>query len=233
MAKETLVTSARWQFGAQLGCCGIGTVARLRANYPTDTRIAKDISEWQSQKSAMVIQGLGEHDVLATRIRMAQRTPWDIVSPVNPTYSLPTHYFTGTAIPVSIQFSAILEKMIQSDNYGIYFMSDNVAGTGDQHDGAFTTRAFAEWLRAENLGTLQTTGPIQSRRTGHDIQGWMVTLHFRNSRVRVKRARAQYREIIKEWNSNEHVKSTGEAGIKLHERERAELANFFSQGWAE
>ena len=230
---STLVCNARWKLGPQLGCCGIGTVARLRANYPDKARIKGSLLKWESQKKPALLARLGDEDRMAEVIKTMNRQPWAGRQPYISAYELPATYFAATALPIELVFTALLEKMIVCSCYGIWFFSDNVTTEGDVHMGAFSTRLFVEWMIQENLGTMQTTGPILSRRTGRNIQGWMVTLNWPNCEARIERERAHLQRLIKEFNSNEHVKSKGQATIKAHEQERKAFARELLTRWAE
>ena len=230
---STLVSNARWKLGPQLGCCGIGTVSRLRANYPTAARIRESLRKWEEQDQPYFLSQMKREDRMDEIIKTMDKQPWAGVQPSLYRYELPTNYFAATALPVEIVFAAILERMITIDCYGIWFLSDNMTELGDVHLGAFATRFFVDWMVQQNLGTMQTTGPIVSRRTGNNIQGWMVTLNWPNCVAQIHRARTELHLLIKEFNSNEHIKSKGQATIKTYEQERKAFARELCAGWTE
>ena len=224
-----LVSQARWQKGGQLGCCGIGTVARLKACYPEPADITRHLLHWREATRPQILRP--RHDSLDVMIKQIQRFPF-IKEVHSTTYGLPSVYFKGTAIPLEMAFASVIDSMLTCENYGLWFLSDNVSGAGDHHSGEFSTRAFVRWCKDKDLGAWQTSGPVTSWRTTRDIQGWIFTMHKKACRSVVEVHKDTLLKMIKEWNSNEQVKSKGQAAIHAHVTESRELTAGFDDAWS-
>ena len=229
-----MIASPQWKLSGQQGCCGIGTVSRLRANYPAPAVIMLAHKLWQERDDARLLDQRHGNDLVA-RVRNIQRFPYDSAIQVSTSiYNLPSNYFAATAVPQDIAYAMVLSQMLSNQNYGIWFLSDNVSGGhGDVHLGEFTTRGFVYWCHNNNLGTMQTTGPQTSRRTRDDIQGWMLTLHWDNCTEKVRTANSALTELIKEWNSDTSIKASGTAIKHQEATRRREFDERIGRAWAE
>ena len=229
------ICSPQWRISGQSGCCGIGTVARLRAVYPKPSVIAKSLIEWEHAPDAKLLN-MNSKRIQTFRMQGAiqeiQRYPYTPPTVAcTPCYLLPTIYFAGTAIDQSMAFGAVLDSMTGKSNYVLWFFSDNVQGYGDVHLGAFSTHEFVLWLINNNLGQMQTSGPVKSKRTHHNIQGWLFTMNWDECNAMVKKQRDRLRTQIKEWNSNVNIKEKGQAERATHATKSRKLSAGFDGAW--
>ena len=231
MVDLSLICQARYTISSQLGCCGIGTVARLRACYPDPTTIRLSLESWEAAGDRRLLRTT--YDAMKPLIQSIQRWPYEGKNRLNPIYSMPRHYFAATSLDADIMYASVLEDMLLKRNYILWFFSDNVSRQGDVHLGAFTTRGFVKWLQDHNLGQMQTSGPIESKRTRSDIQGWLVTLNWHMCEEVVQVQKERLRAHIKEWNSNGNIKESAQRTIRTHVTESRELTARFGAAWEE
>lgn len=92
------------------------------------------------------------------------------------------------AVPKEIAYASVMESLVRNHQC-ISLLTDNMSGRGDLCSSHFNPRGFVRWVMMENLGTICTTGPIQSTVTNADIQGWFFTPRFDKARDIVKLAR--------------------------------------------
>jgi hypothetical protein len=135
----------------------------------------------------------------------------------------------GGAVPVPIAYAAVLESL---DKYAIYFMSDNMDQRGDVHIGPMSTREFAKWCYYEGLGQFQTTGLVESLRTGKNLQGWMMTPNWLAIHAVVKKHREELITMIKELNKHDNIKERHTSRTRARERRSRALAEGLVAGWA-
>jgi len=134
----------------------------------------------------------------------------------------------GAAIDIDMAFASVLESM---QVHVIYVFSDNMTEEGDVHLGDFSTRNFVKWLRDNDLGSFQTTGPLTSNRTQRMIQGWF----FMPSQVLLKNMietqRTALYNKIKELNSDSDVKDISTTEGRTEAIRAEAFAESITTGW--
>ncbi len=206
----------KWTLTAQRGCCGIGTISRLGAvRYLQETELEREAEGWRKSKPTRPNVSMLCGRTLKSMAQCASTQAW--------TPCLPT---------LEEGYWALLEDCRESAKYAVYFLSDNVHNQGDVHLGGFATRHFVKWLQLNELGSVVSTGPVQSLRTGHNIQGWMFTPNWGVIREGIGKVKEGYISRIKEINSADtETKASIQQARHDAGREDRELQSIFNEGW--
>ena len=221
------IYNLRFHIGGQQGCCGIGTISRLRGNYCSPAEMKADTALWKSRKDALPVlhnSRLRERWTMEHILNSAH-TIW-------PGGTVPPHhyYFKPMAVNANIAFSSILDNCRES-HYAIYFLSDNMSNEGDVHNGQFNTKNFVNWLVINNLGSFHTSGPVTSHVTSRPIQGWIWVPHWPSISDKIKLERDNLEKLIKELNSDKKLKEKGQIKISTQAREARAFASTLTSGW--
>lgn len=214
------------------GCCGAGIVSRISSITKTPSVVADACNKWYEhpQAVAAIVGGrfspLGweAEDILVNMDRVRHM----------PTTLLPSalghQSWYGAAISLDLAFSAILDKM-KGYKYAMYFMTDNVSGSGDVHLGPCNTRDFTKWLGTNQLGSITTPGPVNSLRTDRDIQGWIFIPNWNACNEQIDKAKQQYATMIKEMNKDDRLKARTEGRLSAAARARKNLSSTLLASW--
>jgi hypothetical protein len=229
---RNLILKPNWNVGGQQGCCGIGTIARLKANYTSESQrdaaleawlelenphpMLSDIPNWENQYL---------REILLQLVRRPQGAGW---SGVSETWGVAANWHGG-AVDSNIAYAAVLQSL---SPYAIYFLSDNMDAEGDVHLGAFSTRGFVQWCQEQNLGQFQTTGPITSMRTQRHIQGWMWTPNWTSVGHTITKYNLEFRQYIKRINDDDRIKGPEQEKRREHSLKQQELQTSLAAGWA-
>jgi len=218
-SKRTVANPA-WRMANLEGCCGIHTVARLKAEYPRNADAQHNRYASKSNARPM-FYGYSQD----------WRT-WSLISIVTRLMDHPSRNSEGTtgafAITADIAFGAVLDHM-KEVKQAMYIMSDNMTNMGDVHTGPFSTKKFVEWLEANELGSIIASGPVTSSRTSRDIQAWFFKPHWPLCSSMISEQKKQLIDLIEELNSDErfNVKKR-EAQAKSARKGKAES---LATGW--
>ena len=163
---NTIVCGPEWEIECFPGCCGSSIVLRLEGDYSTQKGTEKETkSDFTTYTS---ISPITRVSYLAEAIRGG--------------------WMRRGEAPLNVTFGAVLDDMY-CDSKHIFFATDNMRGTGDVHNGAFSTRNFMQWLKDNDLVDIVDT-PLGGR--SNHIQGWGFTLKRRNAYNMLRRCRSAY-----------------------------------------
>jgi len=202
----------------QRGCCGIGTIARLGGTTICERRRLDSYEAWKKTNPTQSLVRTNTDLPLTALLNIACTRTHKVV--------LPT---------IDEAFASVWDHCTGHGKHAIYFCSDNMSGEGDVHTGPFSTRAFVKWSVDNNLGCMQTTGPITSRRTGHYIQGWMFIPNWEVIDQTIGRARESFIKRAKEiqYEASGTVKGSIQDGCHQRARDDRELQDQWDREWSE
>ena len=230
MVDNRLIINPTFQVGAQQGCCGIGTVARLASSRCYPSAKAQNIESWLSLEEPFPLLSdlpTWENATLQTIFIYLARRPEGLRWAGRRGYES----WYGSAVTQDQAFAMLTQHITTIHQYAIYFMSDNVQGEGDVHVGPFNTRSYVRWLRDNDLGAVHTSGPIESRRTHHNIQGWIFVPHYGRCAEIVTAQRDVLIAEIKEQNDDPRIKEKEQQRLNERSIQRQQLQRDFSEGW--
>ena len=164
---NVIVCSPQWEVECFPGCCGASIIFRLEGEcYDTQDVWEEDAKEGDTYYES--IPPITRMGALSNEIRR--------------------NWMRTKEAPLNIAFGAVLDDMY-CDSQHIFFATDNMRGTGDVHNGAFSTRNFVQWLKDNDLVNIADT-PMGGR--NNHIQGWGFTLKRRNTYNMLRRCRRAY-----------------------------------------
>ena len=159
-----IVDDPHWDIECFPGSCGASIVIRLEAEYTAQQNIERSVKNRYpsfNHKHPITIVG---------RLSDQIRHDWD----------------SYNRAPLNAAFGAGLDDMYLDPEH-IFFATDNLRGTGDVHNGAFSTRNFIQWLKDNDLVNI-TESPLAREY----LQGWSFTLKRRNAYNMLRRCRSTY-----------------------------------------
>ena len=202
---DNYVRKLNYTLTAFKGCCGAGVLSRLNSPYRRNKQQAEYYHE-----------------------RLMEPLPMFPSS--NGTAKQYLDHARSLYIPVEIAFGVMLGDIRAKRCYALYALVDNISEAGDYIDGCFTTRAFARWIRINDLGTLVSIGPVPSRSTGRSLQGWMWTPNWNHiTREIITPSRQYVIDTIKEINNSDRLKALNEERHKQRSDENRRLQAVISQ----
>ena len=226
-----LVKNCTWNnFGMQ-GCCGAHVISRLQSIDITESMKDISLEHWYNNVGNCVkiivpsISQAPKHYMPAALKALAG-------GPTQVTQGIPasSRYlgWDGGAVPVHLAFASVLASI---PTQSIVFLADNMSEEGDVHFGEFTTRKFSRWFEANDLGFRITGGPVQSRRTSQDIQGWILHPNWGRCNTVISQAHEDLKLLIKELNSDPRVKERAQEAIHNQARATRAMQASLSGGW--
>jgi hypothetical protein len=226
----TVVNTPRWTVTGTAGCCGIGSIHRLAGRYCAASQRDAAVKAWYESEDPKAL--MSDMPGWSTRSTMAQIFAMSAKRPQGVRYkgTQATATWYGAAVPVELCFAAVLEEMLDK-KYVIYFMSDNMTQHGDVHTGPFSTKAFVRWLRDNEVGQFQATGPLESMRTTRLIQGWMFTPNWDQVSKLAEAGKKDLIKYFKELNNDKRVKDPEQDRLRERAEQSRVLADQFVAGW--